>query len=223
MDQLPQSEDEIRGAFHAKPTNPELTACAQALLASSRYVGLSESTHSRQDYVADKISEGLLEYDHQLHRATHTYRYADPYVRERIAGDVYEWNWLAKSLGIKAGVIISKVRNRRTHVFVRWPLYLPFGLSQVVTGSLLVQDLIPSLPKVVSRPQNVMSSESKVFKACESGNIAEIQKLLKDRQFHPNDRTPDDLTVFRVRWQAIEEPSCHNRINHSFQVRNKIR
>ncbi len=151
-----------------------------------------------------------------------TYRHAEQYVRERIAGQIYEWDWSAKCLGIKSGVIISKVRNRRTHIFARWTLYLPFGLSRVVTGSLLIQDLIPSLPKVVSRPQNVVSSDSKIMKACESGDIAEIQKLLRDKKFHPNDRTPDDLTVFRVRWQAIEEPPCHNRINHLFQVRNKI-
>ena len=118
---------------------------------------------------------------------------------------MYEWNWLAKYLGINFGVIVSKVPNRRTHIFARWPLYLPFGLSQVVTGSLLIQYLVPSLPKVVSRTQNVISPDSKAIKACESGNIPEIQRLLRDKQFHPNDRTPDDLTVFRVCWQAVEQ------------------
>ena len=163
-----------------------------------------------------------MEYDRQLHRGSHIYHHAEQYVRERIAGQIFEWNWLAKCLGIKCSVIISKVRSRRTHIFARWPLYLPFGLSQLVTGSLQVQGLIPSLPKVVSRPQNVISAESKIIRACESGDIAEIQKLLRNKQFHPNDRTPDDLTVFRVCWQAIEAPPCHNRINHVFQVRNKI-
>ena len=115
---------------------------------------------------------------------------------------------------------MSKTRDRRTHISARWPLYLPFGLSQVVRGSLLIQDLIPSIPKVVSRPQNVISSESKIIKPCESGDIPEIQKLLSYKLFHPNDRTPDDLTVFRVCWQAIEEHLCYDGINHSYLVRS---
>ena len=140
----------------------------------------------------------LLKYVRQSHRNSHTYRHAKQYIRKRIAGQVYHWGWLAKCLGIKSGVIISKVRNRRTRIFARWPLYLPFGLSQVFTGSLLMEDLIPLLPRVVLTPQNVISSDSKIIKVCESGDITEIQKLLKDKEFHPNDRTPDGLTVFRV-------------------------
>ncbi len=49
------SEDEIQESSHAEPTNPVLTECTGDIAASSRYVGLSEFPHPRQNYGADKI------------------------------------------------------------------------------------------------------------------------------------------------------------------------
>lgn len=110
---------------------------------------------------------------------------------------VHHWTWLANSLGIKSG-IITKAKDRRTLIFARWPLELPFGLSQVLTAHLLIQNFLPSLPKLVLRPQTIISHESEIIKACSDCDMPKVHELLKQKKCHPNDRTPDDLTVFRV-------------------------
>ena len=91
----------------------------------------------------------------------------------------------------------AKNQNIAT-IFARWPLLLPFGLSQVVTAQLLFQNGLPSFPKLRLRPQTIVPNDSEIVSACESGNVAKIQHLFETRQAYPNDRTTDDLTVLRV-------------------------
>ena len=121
------------------------------------------------------------------------------HIRERRTAQVHRCNWLARILNIKAGVIISKAKDRRTwRLFTRWPLRLPLGLSQVVIGQMTIQNCLPSLPKLVLRPQNIISCDSEIIQACQLCDIKRLREILEIREAHPNDRTPDDLTVFRV-------------------------
>ena len=121
------------------------------------------------------------------------------HIRERRTAQVHHCNWLARILNIKAGVIISNAKDRRNwKLFTRWSLRLPLGLSQVVIGQMKIQNCLPSLPKLVLRPQNVISCDSEVIQACQLCDIKKLREILGSKQAHPNDRTPDDLTVFRV-------------------------
>ncbi len=129
---------------------------------------------------------------------------SNSYIRERRAAQVRHWNWLAKYLGIKSGVITSKVKDQNiSTIFARWPLLLPFGLSQVITAQLLFQNGLPSFPKLRLRPQTIVPRDSEIISACEKGDITRIQGLFQTRQAYPNDRTTDDLTVLRVGLQAL--------------------
>ena len=69
----------------------------------------------------------------------------------------------------------------------------------MITGQVRLLNGLPSFPKVGLRPQNVIPCESKIVQACKEGDIHKIREILVARQAHPNDRTPEDLTVFRVR------------------------
>ena len=121
------------------------------------------------------------------------------HIRERRTAQVHHWKWLARILNIKSGVIISKAKDRRTwKFFTRWSLRLPLGLSQVVIGQMTIQNCLLSLPKLVLRPQNVISYDSEIIQACQLCDTKKLREILETKQAHPNDRTPDDLTVFRV-------------------------
>lgn len=88
-------------------------------------------------------------------------------------------------------------------IFARWPLLLPFGLSQAITAQMLFQNGLPSFPKLGLRPQSIVPNDSEIIRACEAGDITRIQGMFKTREAHPNDRTTDDLTVLRVGAQAF--------------------
>ena len=119
------------------------------------------------------------------------------YIRERRLAEVRHGIWLANFLGIKSSVII---RNQKfSSISARWPLSLPFGLSQVMTAQMFFQNGLPSsLPTLSLRPQSMVSCDSEIIRACETGDIARIRGILENRQAHPNDRTTDNLTVLRV-------------------------
>lgn len=148
------------------------------------------------------------------------------YVRERTAADTYLWDWLSQTIGIRTGVIISKWKPKRTRFFARWSLKLPFRLSQAVTGHLVLRHCFLTIPKVMIRPQNAIPPGSMIIKACQTRDTAQIKELLRCKEAHPNDRTPDDLTVFRVCWLSLRK-SCyiHVKININllFSVRNTER
>ena len=128
------------------------------------------------------------------------------YNRERTIAEIHLWDNLAGSLGIRLAIIISKGKNHRVQLFARWPLKLPFGFSQVITVYFVIQNPLPSIPKVVLNPQSILSPDSQMIKACETANIPWIRELLGSRRAHPNDRTPDNLTMFRVCQQCF--PDC---------------
>ena len=122
-------------------------------------------------------------------------------IRERRAAQIYfsKW-WLANALGIKLGYIVSKTHNKSAwNIFVRWHLKLPLGLGRVVAGQAVIRDFYHlSLPNLGLRPQNIIPQDSDIIDACENGEILRIQDILSAKKAHPNDRTPDNLTVFRV-------------------------
>lgn len=120
------------------------------------------------------------------------------YNRERTVAEIHLWDNLARSLGIQLAIIISKGNNHRVQLFARCPLKLPFGLSQAITVYFVIQKSLPSIPKVVLNPQRIVSPDSQIIKACETADIPWIRELLGSRRAHPNDRTPDNLTIFRV-------------------------
>ena len=110
-----------------------------------------------------------------------------------------QWDWLAKILGVKLGLIISGTEPQSSwDVYARWDLKLPLRLGHVVTGHFIVRNSWPTLSKLKLSPQNIIPPNSETIKACESGDIARIQQLLSSKAVHPNDRTPDNLTVLRV-------------------------
>ena len=121
------------------------------------------------------------------------------YIKERRISEVHHWSWLAKVLGIKSRVIVSEAEHKNTwSAFARWRIRLPFRMSRVLVGHIIVQGYVPSLPRLMLRAQKLISYNSEVIKACQTHDILKIQEILKAKEVHPNDRTPDDLTVFRV-------------------------
>ena len=122
------------------------------------------------------------------------------YIREKRATRIHRWNSLTRYLGLKLNVIISDPKDSDHWRFhARWPLPMPFGLSYVVTGDLVLQNYFPSLTRLILRPQNTIPTDSAIVKACQASDISELRYILENQQGHPNDRTVDDLTVFRVR------------------------
>lgn len=100
---------------------------------------------------------------------------------------------------LKFGAVVAPAKERSSlRIFARGDLRLPFRLGQLITGDMLIKDGIPSHPKLLIRPQNLIPADSAIIKACQTCDLPEIQKLLTAKHAHPNDRTPDNLTVFRV-------------------------
>ena len=87
---------------------------------------------------------------------------------------------------------------------------MPLGLSQVITARLLMEGCYPSIPKLGLRPQSIISPDSEIIKATELCDIPRIQELFQFKRAHPNDRTPEDLTVFRVSPQANRNRPYHD-------------
>ena len=126
-------------------------------------------------------------------------RVSSSYVREKRAGKIYHCNRLAKVLGIELGVIEPGSKDTGTwRLFARWPLKLPWRFGRVLTGRVTMQNLFPSLPKLALRPQNTIPPGSEIIKACEGSDLTSLQEILKTKRAHPNDCTPNGLTVFRV-------------------------
>lgn len=115
------------------------------------------------------------------------------YIKEQHEKNMYEWAFICG--GFKIGVYIAPNRWR---VYARWPLALPFRLSQVIGGDYVVSNGVLSLPKLETRPQNSIPADSEIVKACQACHIPKIQDLLMTEKAHPNDHTPDDLTILGV-------------------------
>ena len=139
--------------------------------------------------------------DSQLcHRVMYTYNLiVNLKIKERRAAKIYHCNWLAKVLGVKLCLITLRTRHHSArNVISRWHLRLPLGLGHVVTGDLIMRDSWLSFPRLGLKPQNIIPPDSEIIKACEADDITGIRNLVGARAAHPNDRTPDNLTVFRV-------------------------
>ena len=132
----------------------------------------------------------------------HMYRFVTSlYVREQRVSHVYHPRILVKVLGIQSNVITSNAVNGRStySISARLSIRLPFGLSQAVVGQWRFRNFMPSLPNLILTPQNIIPCESEIIQACSRCEITRIRDILEARQVHPNDRTEDGLTVFRVR------------------------
>ena len=132
----------------------------------------------------------------------HTYNIVTKFrLRKYSVAHVYKWEWLANIVGIKLGLIKSKTREQHDtwNVFVRWNLSLPLSLGHVITGHMIIRDSWATLPRLGLRFQNTIPQHSDVIKACEASDITRIRDILNAKAVHPNDRTPDNMTVFRVR------------------------
>ena len=120
-------------------------------------------------------------------------------IRKPSIAHVYQCDWLAKILGVELELIISGTESQSCwDVYARWDLKLPMRLGHVATCQLSSRNTWPKIPKLRLSPQNTIPPNSEIIKACESGDIARIQHLLSMKAVHPNDRTPDNLTVLRV-------------------------
>ena len=126
------------------------------------------------------------------------------YIREPRRAGVHRWDWLARYLGLKSDIIVSKIEDHTSiSIFARWPLELPFRLGHTVTGQMLWQSAFPSILKLGLSPQNTIPRDSEIITACQKGDMLKIREILTTKQVHPNDRTPDNLTVFRVGRLAV--------------------
>ena len=126
------------------------------------------------------------------------------YIRERRISRVSSWSLLTKIMGLKLGVIRSENKEGDSWNFrARWPLKLPFRLGCVITAHTVIRGSLLSLPTFGLRPQSTVSTDSAIIKACQTSDVPWLQGILETRQGHPNDRTPDDLTVFRVGRKSV--------------------
>ena len=48
-------------------------------------------------------------------------------------------------------------------------------------------------------------------------DVAGIREVLRAKKAHPNDHTPDDLTVFRVSWHADVHTLIHFRLMNAYK------
>ena len=120
-------------------------------------------------------------------------------IRKYSAPREYKWESLAKTLGIKLSLITLRTQHRNSlNFFARWHLQLPLRLGYVATCHFIRRYSWPIIPKLRLSPQNIIPSNSEIIKACESSDIASIKRLLSAKAAHPNDKTPDNLTVFWV-------------------------
>ena len=128
----------------------------------------------------------------------HTYKIVDNYKHRRIA-QTSQWQLLARLIGLRLGFIITSSDRRKTlAIFARWSINLPWGPGRVLAAQMRVQEFVPSLPTLLLKPQNTIPSTSEIIRACKYDDILAVRKCLVTKQAHPNDRTPDGLTVFRV-------------------------
>lgn len=134
-------------------------------------------------------------------------------IRKYSPAKIYKLDWLAKILGIKLGLIISGTEHHSAwNVFARWDLSLPLRLGHVFTGHLIIRNSWPTLPRLGLRFQNLIPSDSDMVKACKAGDITRVRDLLDVKTVHPNDKTPDNMTVFRVRSQNFRSPHSKKRL-----------
>ena len=114
-------------------------------------------------------------------------------------------NWMTNCLGLDASIIISRDERRNVYgAYFRWPLKGAWVLKGSFTSSW------PTWPEFTIRSkfrvQNIVPADSEVVKTCsladriDGGSLIKIKELFSSRKAHPNDTTPDNLTLMRVRY-----------------------
>lgn len=65
-------------------------------------------------------------------------------------------------------------------------------------GRLALIGYWPTLPRWRLRTQNVIDPSANVIEACSDGDVWRVREILAMGEAHPNDRTPDNITVLWV-------------------------
>ena len=126
------------------------------------------------------------------------------HIREKRRSQISHWGWLTKYLAFRLGLIVYGEQDRNAvNFFLRCALQLPLGMSKVLTAQILLQNWFPSCPRLRLSPQGVIPGDSEIIQACQDGDVSKIRGILLAHGAHPNDRTADGLTVFRVSSQAF--------------------
>lgn len=112
---------------------------------------------------------------------------------------VQDWDTrLHKYLGITAGMIVyySDGKNKY-NFFFRWPIFW----SKVLNGR--IESSWPSWPSLsiyaLLRIQNVVPNDSVTVVACLQDDVTVLRSLCLTGKAHPNDTTPDNLTLLYVK------------------------
>jgi hypothetical protein len=112
-------------------------------------------------------------------------------------------NWMTNYLGLDASLIISRDERRNVYsAYFRWPLKGAWVLSGSLTSSW------PTWPELSIRSkfrvQNTVPADADIVKACsiadriDDTSLIKIKELFSSGKAHPNDTTPDNLTLMRV-------------------------
>jgi hypothetical protein len=115
---------------------------------------------------------------------------------------VYKFdNWMANYLGLDVSIIISRDERRNVYsAYFRWPLKGVWTLNWSLTSSW------PTWPQLTIRSkfrvQNIVPADSEIVKTCslriDDNSLIKIRELFSSGKAHPNDTTPDNLTLMRV-------------------------
>lgn len=62
-------------------------------------------------------------------------------------------------------------------------------------------EFLPGAHPIWNDASEPQPENSSIISACQNGDIAQVRSLLCENKAHPNDRTSDNITVFRVRNQ----------------------
>ncbi|KAH7330013.1 ankyrin repeat-containing domain protein [Rhexocercosporidium sp. MPI-PUGE-AT-0058] len=118
----------------------------------------------------------------------------------RYVGSKIHWSkWLNRYFGMKASLIVSRGDFHNTYtMFFRWPLIW----TRVITGRMTIHGLWPNRLSMSLRPLQIISYESPIIEACKNNDLGVIQELFATDKAHPNDTTPDNLTLLRFAIRA---------------------
>ncbi|KAH8594112.1 ankyrin repeat-containing domain protein [Bisporella sp. PMI_857] len=111
-------------------------------------------------------------------------------------------NWLTNYFGIDAIFIVSKDDHKNVYsAYVKWH----FSGSCILNGSFTSS--WPTWPELAVRSkfrvQNIVPADSEIVKACSLADgidvalLNKIKELFSSGKAHPNDTTPDNLTLLR--------------------------
>jgi hypothetical protein len=117
-------------------------------------------------------------------------------------------NWMTNYLGIDLSLIVSRDERRNVYnAHFRWPLKGALVLDWSLTSSW------PTWPQFTFRSkfrvQNIVPADSEIVKICSRADrinddsLSQIRELFLSGKAHPNDTTPDNLTLMRVCYVSL--------------------